>query len=122
MQTRAVHFEITENQDTSAVINALSRFCDIRGRPDVIISDNQTSFKSTNNELQALYEGLDQEALATAFMGDFEVPEIKWIYNPPRAPHFGGIFEIMVKAMKRAMRAVGGGQPMSEDTFRTYIS
>ena len=29
--------------------------------------------------------------------------DIKWILNPPYAPHFGGVFEIMIKYAKEQL-------------------
>ena len=63
MTTRAVHFEVTEQQDTTAVLNALSRFCSIRGVPDMILSDNQTSFRSSSKELEKWVHSVDFEFL-----------------------------------------------------------
>jgi len=51
MNTRCVHFEICEDQKTSSVLSALSRFANLRGAPTVIKSDNQTSFAAAKKEL-----------------------------------------------------------------------
>ena len=31
---------------------------------------------------------------------------IQWIFNPPLSPHFGGVFEVMIKAAKKAMDVI----------------
>ena len=33
---------------------------------------------------------------------------MSWKWNPPAAPHFGGVFESMIKSAKRAIFAVLG--------------
>jgi hypothetical protein len=122
MQTRAVHFEATDGQKTSSVINALSRFASCRGRPRVLVSDNQTSFKSASKELRDFYQFyLDNYKDIENELHEDESP-IQWIFIPPRAPHFGGSWEIMVKAMKRALSVISRGQPMTEDDFRTFLA
>ena len=45
-----------------------------------------------------------------------------WHFNPPLASHFGGIFKIMVKAMKRAMKAIIGQADLDEEEFRMAVS
>ena len=47
---------------------------------------------------------------------------IMWHFNPPLASHFGGIFKIMVKAMKRAMKAIIGQADLDEEEFRMAVS
>jgi len=122
LQTRAVHFEATEDQKTSSVINALSRFTTSKGRPNIIVSDNQTSFKSANKDLKDFYQHYlnNQEKIEVALNKEEE--PIEWIFIPPRAPHFGGAWEIMVKAMKRALSVISKEQPMTEDDFKTFLS
>jgi hypothetical protein len=122
LQVRAVHFEPTENQQTDSVINALSRFISLRGRPRIIVSDNQTSFKSASRELIEFHKFFlaHQNEISQGLNRPDDQP-IEWLFIPPRAPHFGGAWEIMVKAMKRAMQVVSNGQPMVEDCFRTFL-
>ena len=68
------------------------------GLPKVVLSDNGTNFVRANNELQEL-AGLDRETIQekTACYG------VKWHFNPPLAPHFSGIHEVMIKAAKKAI-------------------
>jgi len=121
MNTRCVHFEICEDQKTSSVLNALSRFSNLRGAPSVIKSDNQTSFAAAEKELVNFVASIDQEEVKDGLVQEFD-KKIDWQFIPPRAPHFGGSWEIMVKAMKRAVESLTNGQDVSEDQFRTAIS
>ena len=119
LQIRAVHFEVCENQTTGSVINALSRFSALRGVPDVIFSDNQTSFRAADKDLVEFVSGIDFEKLRG--LSGFMSKDITWKFNTPLAPHQGGIYEIMVKAMKRAIRVLMDGQHLDEDSFRTVV-
>ena len=103
LQTRAVHFEPTYNQTTESVINALIRFCAVRGRPAVLVSDNQTSFKKAEKVLQDYAKIFHDNKKYIQDRLDQNQPPVEWEFITPRAPHIGGAWEIMVKAMKRAI-------------------
>jgi hypothetical protein len=120
MTTRAVHFEITEDQNTSSVLAALTRFANFRGRPEKILSDNQTSFVSSSKELTEFVKQMDVHLIKEG-LAKQGIP-VTWEFIPPRAPHFGGSWEIMVRAMKRALKVLSAGETMSDDKFRTVVS
>jgi len=120
MTTRCVHFEICEDQKTSSVLSALIRFSCLRGSPSIIKSDNQTSFIAARKELMNLITTKDQDGTQDGLRKLGEQTE--WIFIPPRAPHFGGAWEIMVKAMKRALGMLTDNKDVTEDQFRTAIS
>jgi len=44
---------------------------------------------------------------------------IKWKFNPPYAPHFGGIFEIMMKSAKRAITGILSNADVSDEKLMT---
>ena len=46
---------------------------------------------------------------------------ITWYFNPPSSPHMGGIFESMVKQVKRALKTVINDQVLPEETLRTVL-
>ncbi|XP_071959455.1 uncharacterized protein [Antedon mediterranea] len=66
-----------------------------------VLSDNGTNFVGGNNELKEL-RNLDNHITTdkTAAHG------VKWRFNPPGAPHFSGVHEVMIKAAKRAIKAI----------------
>jgi hypothetical protein len=122
LQTRAVHFEVTPALDTDAVLNALSRFCDRRGVPQLIVSDNATSFKAAEKVLVDQIEKIDEEKLKNETSSGYKLGSgIKWIFNPPTGSHFGGVYEIIVEALKRALHAVYGYADLQIDEFTTAV-
>jgi hypothetical protein len=123
MVTRGVHLETTRGMDTSHVINAISRFVDVRGVPTTLTSDNQTSFQKADKEITEWYKSVNWDTVQEAGLGFQPNSDgIQWNFNPPNASHFSGIFEIIVKALKRAMQIVIGRADLNEEGFRTCIS
>jgi len=122
LATRAVHLEATGGMETTHVINALSRFADIRGVPETMVTDNQTSFAKADKDVQAWLMMLDFEQIQRATKNFRGSKGITWTFNPPHAPHFGGIFEIMVKAAKRALYDTIRREDLAEEEFRTVVS
>ena len=47
---------------------------------------------------------------------------VKWHWTPPHGPHHGGTYEIMVKAAKRALKALFHRPNLDMDEFRTAIA
>jgi len=124
MVTRAVHLETTSGMDTVHVINAISRFADVRGVPATLTSDNQTSFRKADKEITEWYKTVDWNEVQRATGLGFRPHSdgIEWHFNPPNASHFGGIFEIIVKALKRALKVIIGRCDLDEEAFRTTVS
>ena len=96
---RAIHLEMAYALDTDSFLNVFYRMVNHRGLPREMLSDNGGNFVGGNKELSDLVKELDQDKIAksTANQG------IKWKFNPPHTPHFGGAHEIMIKGAKRAV-------------------
>jgi len=117
LQTRAVHLEVTDAMDSNAVMNALSRFIDLRGMPTDIFSDNWKTFVSEDKELESWVRNLNDQFLITQTKAN-----VKWTFTPPKGPHHGGIYEIMVKATKRCLKSLCHYPDLTMDEFRTFVS
>ena len=98
LTSRAVHLEMPYALDTDSFLNAFYRMASRRGLPEEVISDNGSNFVGAERELKELVEKLDQEKIKKSAANK----GIKWYFNPPLAPHFGGVHETMIKAAKRA--------------------
>ncbi|XP_065194926.1 uncharacterized protein LOC135826224 [Sycon ciliatum] len=118
LETRAVHLELAFSLDTSSFINCFFRFVSRRGLPNQVISDNGTNFVGAVRELKDLIRNIDQTKIqtGTAHHG------VSWSFNPPAAPHFGGVFEIMVKAAKRAIYHILSGSDITDEDLLTAFA
>ena len=82
--------------DTDAFLNAFARFTSRREVPKEVVSDNGTNFVGAVNELKELAGQLDEEKIKRKTSDK----RVRWLFNPPAAPPFGGAQEIMVKEAK----------------------
>jgi Family of unknown function (DUF5641) len=117
MATRVVHLEIAYGLDTDSFLKAFYRFAHRRGYPREISSDNGTNFVGANRELQQPIAELDQQRIVRSLSKS----AINWNFNPPAAPHFGGVFEIMIKAAKRAVYAVLGNADVTDEALMSAL-
>ena len=46
---------------------------------------------------------------------------VKWTFNPPLAPHFGEVHEIMIKAAKKAIYAVLNNADVNDEELSTVF-
>ena len=80
-----------------------------------MLSDNGTNFVG-HNELKDLLKGLDGNKIqdSTANCG------VKWHFNPPAAPHFSGVHEVMIKAAKKAIYSILGNADITDEELQCY--
>ena len=83
-----------------------------------MVSDCGTNFVGAVNELKELVSELDQDKIqqSTAHQG------VKWNFNPPGAPHFGGIHEPMIKSAKKAIYGVIGTSNVTDEELITAVA
>ena len=96
---RAVHLEFSNDLSTDSTINCIRRLVNRRGKPNIFISDSGKSFVGSNNSLQSSIADLKASNSFAAKLHLMNV-EIVRKFNPPAAPHFGGIWERLVQVFK----------------------
>ena len=47
---------------------------------------------------------------------------VKWSFNPPSSPHFGGVFEIMIKSVKKTIAATMGNIDVTDEELVTAFA
>ena len=117
MTTRAVHLEIACSLDTDSFINVLRRFICRRGQPEVIRSDNGTNFLGAERELREAVMKLDQDKIAERL----RQKEIVWKFNPPAASHMGGVWERMIRSVRKVLQVLMKEQRLTDETLSTLM-
>ena len=118
MNTRAIHLDMIFSLDTDSFLLGFRKFVGRRGIPSVCYSDNGTCLVAGERELREGINNWNQHAI-----GDFMSQErIEWRFNPPAAPHFGGVWERLVRSAKVAIKAVLGNQTVSDEVLSTVLT
>ncbi|XP_046145766.1 uncharacterized protein LOC123989132 [Osmia bicornis bicornis] len=121
LAVKAVHLELVSDLTSEAFIAALRRFIARRGFCVKIYSDNGTNFFGANNELreiQRLIRSDEHNGKVQSFLAQ---RSIEWSFIPPRAPHFGGLWEAAVKSFKNHLLRVAGTELFTFEDFNTLI-
>ena len=124
LATKAVHIELVSDLSTDAFISALRRFIARRGKCTNLYSDNGTNFVGANRELTKLEKQyfkqlLTHNANISNFLADCS---ISWHFIPPRAPHFGGLWEAAVKSCKYHLRRVAKNALFTFEEMYTLLN
>ena len=115
LQTRAVHLEIAGSLTTDSFILCLMRFVGRRGRPSEIYSDNGSNFVGAVSELKEAMSRWDGRRISDRLANE----GIKWHFNPPSSSHRGGVWERIIRSVRRLLYVLTKEQLLSEETLST---
>ncbi|XP_045446731.1 uncharacterized protein LOC123654918 [Melitaea cinxia] len=110
LATKAVHLEVVSTLSADGFIATLRRFVARRGRCTTIHADCGTNFVGARNQLSSLMENASH------------AERIEFKFNPPSAPHFGGVWEIQIKAAKTHLYRVVGDQVLTFEELTTLFA
>ena len=119
LATKAVHLEVVSALSTDAFVATLSRFVSRRGLPSLIRSDCGTNYRGTDNYLRDVYAFLNQNKIEIGTA--LSRRGITWQFDPPACPHWGGIFEAVVKVAKTHLRRVIGDTVLTFEELSTVF-
>ena len=114
---RAALIEVVPKLDIDSCLKAIMRFIAQGGKPSTIISDNRTNFVAAEREfaeyvVARIKEGIKEHLIQRG---------VRWKFNPPAAPHFGGVWEQLVRNCKKAMFALLRKRSVTEDVLSTTM-
>ena len=117
MASRAVHLEMASSLDTSSCINAIRRFISRRGQVSCIRSDNGTNFVGAERELREALCALDQKKIQSSLLQS----GVKWSFNTPAASHHGGVWERIIRMVRKVLNSVLHQQNVDDERLHTLL-
>ena len=118
LTTRAVHIEITSSLDTDSFINALRRFISLRGNSSSVYSDNGSNFRAGEQEMRTAINYRNQRAICEFL----RLKNISMKFNPPYASHMGGVWERVIRSIRKILTTLLGQQLVNEEMLRTLMA
>lgn len=121
MTTRAVHIEMVSDLTATAFIAALKRFVARRGLCKDLYSDCGTNFVGAKTIIgKDLRDAIKQaQPIALDYLANHS---ITWHFNPPAAPHFGGLWEAGVKSIKYHLKRTIGNAICTFEEYNTILT
>lgn len=113
MATKAIHVEMVSDLTADAFLAALDRFIARRGVPAHVYSDCGTNYVGAARQLKLLFRDKDVQTQVSARV------ICNWHFNPPAAPHFGGLWEAGIKSVKFHLKRVIGTQVLTYEELET---
>ena len=101
--------------ESDACLAAITRFIARRGKPNIFLSDSGTNFVGSARDLREWIEAWNQSDIEQSLAQR----RIKWKFKPPRAPHFGGIWERKGRSCKKAMMAKLRSRILTDNVLTT---
>ncbi|XGW22581.1 hypothetical protein V3C99_005081 [Haemonchus contortus] len=119
MATRAVHLELIMNNTVQEFLLAFRRFIARRGTPDLIYSDNATTFRAADDAITNVIYAPGLWRPIAEFSAKHK---ITWRFITPLSPWKGGFYERMVQLFKSAFKKSVGRAVLTLEELQTVIA
>jgi hypothetical protein len=123
LTTRAVHLEVCPDTTIPAWLNALERFTARRGDPKTISCDRATTFIGGSKMLHKMvFEQLSEQFVEELTKAVTEKFKINFFFIPSRMPHYGGLWERMVRQVQETLvKSTTTVSNLTLDALSTYL-
>ncbi|XP_050065529.1 uncharacterized protein LOC126554499 [Aphis gossypii] len=115
----AIHLEAVSNLSAQAFLAALRRFFARRGQSAHIHSDNGTNFHGASAELSRYYK--EHCSNNKTVIESLATDGTEWHFNPPSAPHMGGLWKAAVKSTKHHLLRITGSAKLNFEELTTML-
>ena len=78
---------------------------------------NGTNFTGAEQELREALERLDQSKVYSRLRTD----DVQWSFNPPEASHQGGVWEPIIRSVRKILGALLKEQLVNDETLSTLL-
>ena len=112
--TRAIHLEIVTDLSTETFLLALRRFASRKSLPQIIVSDNGSTYLSAAEELKELLSSRN-------LIESLNRQGVIWKFIPKRAPWYGGWWERLIGLTKTALKKTLGRAHVSLIVLETLV-
>ncbi|XP_055604159.1 uncharacterized protein LOC129752396 [Uranotaenia lowii] len=116
--TKAVHLELVPDLTTIKFLQAFKRFVARRGLCTDVYSDNGTNFVGAKNEIKRFLRSENHRAEVSQSCSEMQ---IRWHFNPPKASHFGGLWEAAIQSAQKHFIRVLGTRSLPYDDMETLL-
>ena len=116
---RAIHLEVVKNMSSESFLLALRRFIARRGKPELIILDNASQFKTASKAVTAIWKGAVNDVEVYNYCSS---NQIEWKFITEFSPWEGGFYERLVGMVKSSLRKCIGRITLSEEQLITFIT
>ena len=103
---------------SDSIIQAFTRFVSRRGAPIEVFSDNGTNFRGAETEIKVALSEWNSDRISTCLRRR----GVQWYFNPPLASHAGGVWERMIRSIRKILRFLLGNQLVDDQTLLTFIA
>ncbi|KAG1936405.1 hypothetical protein F2P79_018737 [Pimephales promelas] len=117
LSIRAIHIEVASSLDTDSFINALRRFTARRGQVLELRSDNGTNFVGAERELREAMESWNHTLINNTLLQK----GINWVFNPPTGSHHGGVWERLIRSVRKVLNSTLKLQTLDEESLHTVL-